>query len=318
MSWQDNYQLWQKAQNLDLDLKAQLKEMADDPKALEDAFTAPMEFGTAGMRGVLGPGINRMNIYTVRQATEGLARFMDTLDDTTKQRGVAISFDSRYNSELFAHESAKVLGAHGIPSYVFDQLRPTPELSFTVRHLKTYAGIMITASHNPKQYNGYKIYGPDGGQMPPKEADLITSYVRKVTDLFNIAVVAETKLREAGLMHLIGEDVDQAYLAELKTVTINPDLIAETGKNMKLVYTPLHGTGKMLAERVLHNAGFQGFSIVTKQAILDPEFPTTPFPNPEFPQTFDLAIKLGQQEGADVLIATDPDADRLGTAVRQP
>ncbi|MCH4170402.1 MAG: phospho-sugar mutase [Lactobacillus sp.] len=318
MSWQDNYQLWQKAQNLDLDLKAQLKEMADYPKALEDAFTAPMEFGTAGMRGVLGPGINRMNIYTVRQATEGLANFMDTLDDTTKQRGVAISYDSRYNSELFAHEAAKVLGAHGIPSYVFDQLRPTPELSFTVRYLKTYAGIMITASHNPKQYNGYKIYGPDGGQMPPKEADLITSYVRKVADIFSIPVVAETKLREAGLMHLIGEDVDQAYLADLKTVTINSDLVAKTGKDMKLVYTPLHGTGKMLAERVLHNAGFQGFSIVTKQAILDPEFPTTPFPNPEFPQTFDLAIQLGQQEGADVLIATDPDADRLGTAVRQP
>ncbi|MCD2256850.1 phospho-sugar mutase [Agrilactobacillus fermenti] len=318
MSWQDNYQLWQQAKELDLELKHQLTAMANDQAALADAFTAPMEFGTAGMRGVLGPGINRMNIYTVRQATEGLATFMDTLDAETKKRGVAISFDSRYNSELFAHEAARVLGYHDIPTYVFDQLRPTPELSFTVRHLHTYAGIMITASHNPKQYNGYKIYGPDGGQMPPKEADMITGFVRKVTDLFAIKVADEQNLREKGLMHLIGEDVDLAYLANLKTVSINHDLIAQTGKDMKLVYTPLHGTGKMLAERVLHNAGFQGFRMVTEQAILDPEFATTPFPNPEFPQTFDLAIKLGQAEGADVLIATDPDADRLGTAVRQP
>lgn len=318
MSWQENYQAWEKTDNLDLDLKAQLAALTDDEKTLEDAFTAPMEFGTAGMRGVLGPGINRMNIYTVRQATEGLALFMDTLDEKTKQRGVAISYDSRYNSELFAHEAARVLGAHHIQSYVFDQLRPTPELSFAVRHLQTYAGIMITASHNPKQYNGYKIYGPDGGQMPPKEADLITSYVRKVTDLFHIAVVPESTLRESGVMHLIGEDVDQAYLDNLKTVSINNALIQTTGKDMKLVYSPLHGTGKVLAERVLHNAGFQGFKMVTKQAILDPEFPTTPFPNPEFAQAFDLAIELGQQEDADVLIATDPDADRLGTAVRQP
>lgn len=318
MSWQDNYQAWKNTKDLDLDLKTELEAISDDDQALADAFTAPMEFGTAGMRGVLGPGINRMNIYTVRQATEGLALFMDTLAPDVKKRGVAISFDSRYNSERFAHEAAKVLGAHDIPTYVFDMLRPTPELSFAVRYLKTYAGIMITASHNPKQYNGYKIYGPDGGQMPPKEADLITTYVRKVTDLFTIKVANEQTLREADVMHLIGEDVDQAYLDALKTVSINKDLIQTTGKTMKLVYTPLHGTGKVLAERVLHNAGFQGFSIVTKQAILDPEFPTTPFPNPEFAQAFDLAIQLGEQEDADVLIATDPDADRLGTAVRQP
>ncbi|MFD1672521.1 phospho-sugar mutase [Agrilactobacillus yilanensis] len=318
MSWQDNYQTWKNTENLDLELKAQLVAIADNEDELADAFTAPMEFGTAGMRGVLGPGINRMNIYTVRQATEGLALFMDTLDEATRNRGVAISFDSRYNSELFAHEAARVLGAHKIPTYVFDQLRPTPELSFAVRQLHTYAGIMITASHNPKQYNGYKIYGPDGGQMPPKEADLITSYVRKVTDLFTITAVPERDLREAGLMQLIGEDVDQVYLENLKTISINKDLIETTGKHMKLVYSPLHGTGKVLAQRILNNAGFQGFSIVTKQAILDPEFPTVPFPNPEFPEAFDLAISLGQKEDADVLIATDPDADRLGTAVRQP
>lgn len=317
MSWQDNYEQWQKA-DLTPDIAEELAQMAGHTDDLEDAFTAPMEFGTAGMRGVMGPGINRMNIYTVRQATEGLARFMDKLPAEKKQQGVAISFDSRYHSQEFAHESARVLGAHNIPSYVFDSLRPTPELSFSIRHLHTYAGIMITASHNPKQYNGYKIYGPDGGQMPPEEADTITKYIREVTDLFHIPVVQETKLREEKVMHLIGEDVDEAYLDALKSVTINPDLIASDGKDMKLIYSPLHGTGKVLAQRVLQGAGFQAVRIVPKQAILDPEFPTTPFPNPEFPQTFDLAIKLGKEEHADVLIATDPDADRLGTAVRLP
>lgn len=317
LAWQDTYQTWVAYPELDADLKKELTATTDQEQ-LEDAFYAPMEFGTAGMRGVMGPGINRMNIYTIRQATEGLALFMDTLDAATKQRGVAISFDSRYNSELFAHEAARVLGAHKIPSFVFDGLRPTPELSFAVRHLETYAGIMITASHNPKQYNGYKIYGPDGGQMPPKEADLITSYVRKAADLFGIAVVDEHDLRTAKLMTMIGEDVDEAYLANIKKVTINQALVDEIGPKLKLVYSPLHGTGKMLGAQALRNAGFTQFKLVAKQAIADPEFPTVPFPNPEFPQAFDMAIELGKQENADILVATDPDADRLGTAVRQP
>ncbi|WP_412988621.1 phospho-sugar mutase [Pediococcus siamensis] len=318
MDWKDTYQTWVKRPDLEPGLKAELAELEKDPGKLEEAFYAPMEFGTAGMRGVMGPGINRMNIYTVRQATEGLANFMDELDDATKQRGVAISFDSRYHSEEFAHEAAHVLGAHHIPSFVFDDMRPTPELSFTVRHLQTYAGIMITASHNPKQYNGYKIYGPDGGQMPPAESDKITTYIRQVTDIFDIPVAKEHDLRQDGRLTLIGEAVDQAYLAEVKTVTINPDLIRESGADMKLIYTPLHGTGKVLGNRALQNAGFSDFTIVPEQAIADPEFITTPFPNPEFAQTFDLAIKLGKQQGADLLVATDPDADRLGAAVRKP
>lgn len=318
MSWQDNYAIWQQQPVMDLALKQTLTNMADDQEALEKAFSVPMEFGTAGMRGLLGPGINCMNIYTVRQATEGLARFMDTLPNDTKQRGVAISFDSRYQSETFAHEAARVLGQHQIPTYVFDALRPTPELSFTVRHLKTYAGIMITASHNPKQYNGYKIYGEDGAQMPPKESDMITGYIRAVTDLFAIEVADEMALREAGLMTLIGENVDQAYLAEVKKVTINQELVDTVGKDMSLIYTPLHGTGKVLGERALRQAGFEKFTMVAEQAVVDPEFPTTPFPNPEFPQTFDMAIELGKAQEADLLIATDPDADRLGAAVRQP
>lgn len=318
MSWETTYKQWTNQSNLLPDLKEELDQMKGNDEVLEEAFSVPMEFGTAGMRGVTGPGINRMNIYTVRQATEGLARFMDTLDLDTKQRGVVISFDSRYHSKEFAHEAARVLGKHEIPTFIFDDMRPTPELSYTVRKLNTYAGIMITASHNPKQYNGYKIYGEDGGQMPPKESDLITKYIREVTDLFTIEVAQERALREADLMHMIGEDIDEQYLAEVQTVTINHDLIEKDGKTMKLVYTPLHGTGKIIGKRALMGAGFAGFKMVVEQTIADPEFPTTKFPNPEFPQAFDLAIKLGNEQQADLLIATDPDADRLGAAVRQP
>ncbi|MCM8609622.1 MULTISPECIES: phospho-sugar mutase [Lactiplantibacillus] len=318
MSWQDTYNTWKNQATLETSLKQELTAMAGDDSALEDAFYEPMEFGTAGMRGVLGPGINRMNIYTVRQATEGLARFMDTLPADVKERGVAISFDSRHHSEDFAHESARVLGQHGIKSYVFESLRPTPELSFTVRHLHTYAGIMITASHNPKQYNGYKIYGEDGGQMPPKESDLITSYIRKVDDVFAIAVADEQQLLADKTETIIGDDVDQDYLAKVKEVTINQKLVDEVGKDMKLVFTPLHGTGRMLGEKALKNAGFKNFSVVKEQAVADPDFSTVKFPNPEFPEAFKMAIDLGKKEGADVLIAVDPDADRLGTAVRQP
>ncbi len=318
LSWQDTYKTWKEQATLESSLKQELTAMAGDDATLEDAFYQPMEFGTAGMRGVLGAGINRMNIYTVRQATEGLARFMDMLPADVKERGVAISFDSRHHSKDFAHESARVLGLHGIKSFVFESLRPTPELSFTVRHLHTYAGIMITASHNPKQYNGYKIYGEDGGQMPPKESDLITSYIRKADDLFAIEVADEVQLLADHTETIIGDDVDQAYLAKVKEVTINQKLVDEVGKDMKLVFTPLHGTGRMLGEKALKNAGFKNFSVVKEQAVADPEFSTVKFPNPEFPEAFKMAIDLGKQEDADVLIAVDPDADRLGTAVRQP
>ncbi|MCH5464665.1 phospho-sugar mutase [Levilactobacillus tujiorum] len=318
MSWQDNYRVWQQQPTMIPYIKRELDAIADDPKALEAAFSGPMSFGTAGMRGVMGPGIGQMNVYTVRQATEGVARYLDTLDEATKQRGVAISFDSRYHSTEFAHEAAHVLGAHHIPSFVFDDLRPTPELSFAVRHLHTAMGIMITASHNPKQYNGYKIYGPDGGQMPPKASDMITDFVRSAKDVFDIKVADEQQLRADKTMQIIGENVDQPYLQNVESVTINPDLIQSVGKTMKLIYTPLHGTGKVIGERALRGAGFENFTMVPEQAIADPEFPTVPFPNPEFAQAFDMAIALGKKEGADLLVATDPDADRLGAAVREP
>lgn len=318
MSWEDSVKEWQDYADLDFNLKKELATLAEDKDALKEAFYAPMEFGTAGMRGVMGPGINRMNIYTVRQATEGLANFMDTLDFTDKKRGVAISFDSRYHSQEFALAAAGVLGKHGIPSFVFDSMRPTPELSYTVRELNTYAGIMITASHNPKQYNGYKIYGSDGGQMPPMESDKITEYIRQVTDIFGVEALTQSELRAKGLMTIIGEDIDLKYLEEVKTVSINHELIQRFGADMKLIYSPLHGTGKVVGGRALENAGFKDYTMVPEQAIADPEFITTPFPNPEFPQTFDLAIELGKKQDADLLIATDPDADRLGAAVRLP
>lgn len=318
MSWEETYTIWNKRPDLAPEVREDLDKIANDNEALEDAFYTPMEFGTAGMRGLIGAGINRMNIYTVRQATEGLARFMDTLDEETKLRGVAISYDSRHMSQEFAFEAARVLGAHGIPSFVFESLRPTPELSFTVRHLHAYAGIMITASHNPKQYNGYKIYGEDGAQMPPKESDMITNYIREVDDLFAVEVADKDALINDNTLQVIGSEVDEVYLENAKEVTIDRELVAEEGKTMKLVFTPLHGTGGMLGDKALRQAGFEDFTMVPEQAMPDPEFPTVEHPNPEFTEAFDLAIKLGKSQKADLLVAVDPDADRLGAAVRQP
>ncbi|WP_063084182.1 phospho-sugar mutase [Weissella cibaria] len=317
MTWQDNYQIWADRTDLPANLQADMQQLATDDKAAEDAFYQPLSFGTAGMRGILGAGINRMNIFTVRQATEGLARLMDSLDDAVKGRGVAISYDSRHFSPEFAIESAKVLGAHGIKAYVFETLRPTPELSFTVRHLNAYAGIMITASHNPKDYNGYKIYGEDGGQMPPKESDIITASIREA-DMFEVPVKDETELVAAGLLVKIGKEVDDAYLAEVKTVTVNQELIDTVGKDMKLVYSPLHGTGALIAGQALQNAGFENVTIVPEQAEPNGDFPTVKLPNPEDPEALAMGIALAKEQGADVVIAVDPDADRMGTAVRQP
>ncbi|MBU7568451.1 phospho-sugar mutase [Weissella sagaensis] len=317
MTWQENYQVWAEHTDMPEYLQTEMMALANDDTQAEDAFYQPLSFGTAGMRGLLGAGINRMNIYTVRQATEGLAKLMDSLNDDVKQRGVAISYDSRHFSHEFAIESAKVLGAHGIKAYVFESLRPTPELSFTVRHVNAYAGIMITASHNPKEYNGYKIYGEDGGQMPPKESDIITASIRQA-DMFAVPVKSQEELAEAGLLVTIGKDIDDAYLAEIKNVTVNQDLIDEVGHDMKLVYSPLHGTGALIAGQALANAGFKNVTIVPEQAQPDGDFPTVALPNPEDPAALAMGIALAKEQGADVVIGVDPDADRMGTAVRLP
>ena len=315
MSWKDVVIKWEKFEGLEDYLKTQLENFSEEEK--EEAFYAPLEFGTAGMRGIVGPGINRMNIYTVRQATEGLARLIETYGEEAKKRGVAIAHDSRHFSPEFALESAKVLVKHGIKAYVFEDLRPTPELSYAVRHLHTFAGIMITASHNPAAYNGYKVYGEDGGQMPPKDADALTEYVRQVENPLAVDVVTKEELEQSALFEWIGEAVDTAYLEEIKSVSVNPSLLSDT-KDLSVVYTPLHGTGLMLTKRALDQAGFTGLQIVSEQAVPDGDFTTVKSPNPEEAGAFEYAIRLGEETKADVLLATDPDADRMGAAVRQP
>ena len=315
MSYQENYQKWVDFAELPDYLRKDLENM--DEKTKEDAFYTNLEFGTAGMRGLIGAGTNRINIYVVRQATEGLARLIESKGGNEKERGVAIAYDSRHFSPEFAFESAAVLAKHGIKSYVFESLRPTPELSFAVRHLNCFAGIMITASHNPAPFNGYKVYGEDGGQMPPHDADALTTYIRAIENPFAVEVADVEAEKASGLIEVIGESIDAEYLKEVKDVNINPALIEEFGKDMKIVYTPLHGTGEMLARRALAQAGFDSVQVVEAQAIPDPDFSTVKSPNPENQAAFALAEELGRQVGADVLVATDPDADRVGVEVLQ-
>ena len=315
MTYQENFQKWADFADLPDYLRRDLESM--DEKTKEDAFYTNLEFGTAGMRGLIGAGTNRINIYVVRQATEGLARLIESKDGNEKERGVAIAYDSRHFSPEFAFESAAVLAKHGIKSYVFESLRPTPELSFAVRHLNCFAGIMITASHNPAPFNGYKVYGEDGGQMPPHDADALTTYIRAIENPFAIEVADVEAEKASGLIEVIGEAVDAEYLKEVKDVNINPALIEEFGKDMKIVYTPLHGTGEMLARRALAQAGFDSVQVVEAQATPDPDFSTVKSPNPENQAAFALAEELGRQVGADVLVATDPDADRVGVEVLQ-
>lgn len=315
MSYQENYQKWVDFVELPDYLRQDLENM--DEKTKEDAFYTNLEFGTAGMRGLVGAGTNRINIYVVRQATEGLARLIESKGGNEKERGVAIAYDSRHFSPEFAFESAAVLAKHGIKSYVFESLRPTPELSFAVRHLNCFAGIMVTASHNPAPFNGYKVYGEDGGQMPPHDADALTTYIRAIENPFAVEVADVETEKASGLIEVIGEAVDVEYLKEVKDVNINPALIEEFGKDMKIVYTPLHGTGEMLARRALAQAGFDSVQVVEAQATADPDFSTVTSPNPESQAAFALAEELGRQVGADVLVATDPDADRVGVEVLQ-
>ena len=315
MTYQENFQKWADFADLPDYLRRDLENM--DEKTKEDAFYTNLEFGTAGMRGLIGAGTNRINIYVVRQATEGLARLIESKGGNEKERGVAIAYDSRHFSPEFAFESAAVLAKHGIKSYVFESLRPTPELSFAVRHLNCFAGIMITASHNPAPFNGYKVYGEDGGQMPPHDADALTTYIRAIENPFAVEVADVEAEKASGLIEVIGDAVDTEYLKEVKDVNINPALIEEFGKDMKIVYTPLHGTGEVLARRALAQAGFDSVQVVEAQATPDPDFSTVKSPNPESQAAFALAEELGRQVGADVLVATDPDADRVGVEVLQ-
>ncbi len=315
MTYQEKYRTWLDYAQLPDYLRQDLVSM--DEKTKEDAFYTNLEFGTAGMRGYIGAGTNRINVYVVRQATEGLAKLVASKGDEAKKRGVAIAYDSRHFSPEFAFESAQVLAAHGIQSYVFESLRPTPELSFAVRHYNAIAGIMVTASHNPKEFNGYKVYGEDGGQMPPTDASALTDYIRAIDNPFTIELADLEESKASGIIKVLGEETDVQYLEELKDLSINPELIKEYGADMKIVYTPLHGTGEMLTRRALAQAGFNSVQIVESQATADPDFSTVASPNPESQAAFALAEELGREVGADVLLATDPDADRVGVEVRQ-
>ncbi|MDR2993073.1 MAG: phospho-sugar mutase [Bacillus cereus] len=316
MNWKQEFSRWLSYAQLDAELKEQLENMKQDEKKIEDSFYKNLEFGTGGMRGELGAGTNRLNVYTVRKATKGLASFIEKLGEEAKKRGVVVAYDSRHKSPEFAMEVAATLGARGITTYVFESLRPTPVLSFAVRHLHTVSGIVLTASHNPPEYNGYKVYGEDGGQLPPKEADELISYVNAVEDELTVEVADVEQLKADGLLHIIGQEVDDAYAAELNNVIINKEMVQKVGKDLKIVFTPLHGTSNVSVRRGLGEVGFTNVTVVKEQELPDPNFSTVKSPNPEEHAAFEYAIRDGEKIGADVLIATDPDADRLGVAVR--
>ncbi|MCM3216322.1 phospho-sugar mutase [Niallia taxi] len=313
MVYQDIVEKWASFQDLETNLKAQLQELQKSEKQLEDSFYKHLEFGTGGMRGELGPGINRMNIYTVRKAAQGLGKYIQEQGKEAMERGVAVAYDSRHQSPEFALEVAKVVGKLGIKSYVFEELRPTPELSYAVRHLNTFAGVVITASHNPPEYNGFKAYGEDGGQLPPEAADVIIKYVNAVENELTIEVLEEKELLDQGLLTYIGADVDAAYVEQLKTIQLNKLPEAE---DLKIVFTPLHGTANKPVRAGLQAFGFGNVTVVKEQELPDANFSTVKSPNPEEHAAFEIAIRYGKEIDADILLGTDPDADRLGVAVK--
>ncbi|MED4617997.1 phosphoglucomutase [Priestia megaterium] len=316
MNWKTQLDKWLTFNALDAELKEELLIMKEDDKYAEDAFYKNLEFGTGGMRGELGPGTNRLNVYMVRKATEGLACYIEESGEEANKKGVVVAYDSRHKSPEFALEVAKVLGQHGIKTYVFDELRPTPELSYAVRYLNAFAGIVITASHNPPQYNGYKVYGEDGGQLPPTAADKIITHMNCVENELSISVKEEQELLAEGLLTYIGAEVDAAYTEALKTIQLNRKLVEEAGNELKIVFTPLHGSGNKPVREGLKAFGFTNVTVVKEQEHPDPDFSTVQSPNPEEHAAFELAIRYGKEIDADLLMATDPDADRLGVAVK--
>ncbi|RSL34657.1 phospho-sugar mutase [Salibacterium salarium] len=316
MEWRHNWNRWNEAIGLDKELKEQLKEIADNEKVLEDSFYKYLEFGTGGMRGETGPGTNRMNRFTIRRAAEGLARYIDECGESAKSQGVVIAFDSRHYSHDFAMETALTLGAHDIQTYIFQELRPTPELSYAVRTLKAFAGVVITASHNPPEYNGFKVYGQDGGQFPPEPAEALINKVEEVENELAIEIADENEVKASRLLKVIGEEIDKAYNDELQSIILNPELVQEKGDEISIVFTPLHGTANIPVTRLLETSGFENIHVVKEQALPDPEFSTVKSPNPEDKAAFDLAIQAGESQHADILIATDPDGDRIGIASR--
>ncbi len=313
-NYKELYNEWLNNPYFDEETKAELRSIAADEKEIEERFYTELEFGTAGLRGIIGAGVNRMNVYTVRKATQGLANYILKVGGANK--GVAIAFDSRRMSPEFADEAARCLAANGIKAYIFESLRPTPELSFAVRELKCIAGINITASHNPPEYNGYKVYWEDGAQITPPHDGGIMDEVKAVTDYATVKTMDKAAAMEAGLYQVIGKEVDDKYIEELKKQVKRPEAIKEMAKELKIVYTPLHGTGNIPARRVLEELGFENVYVVAEQELPDGNFPTVSYPNPEAAEAFELALKLAKEKDADLVLATDPDADRLGVYVK--
>ena len=309
-NYKEKYKEWLESSIIDEDTKNELKKIANNEKEIEDRFYKDLEFGTGGLRGIMGAGTNRMNLYTVKKATQGLANYICSKNGQDK--GVVIAYDSRNNSKLFSKEAALVLNANGIKTYLFKNLRPTPELSFAVRELKAIAGIVITASHNPPEYNGYKVYWEDGGQIvPPVDKEIITE-VNKINDLAEIKNISEEDAQKQYLYNEIDEEIDNRYIGEVKKLILNPEIVKKHGSQLKVVYTPLHGTGGTLVPRILKEIGLTNVYVVPEQEKPDGNFPTVSYPNPEDSKTFELALKLAIKVDADIVLATDPDADRLG------
>ena len=314
MDYKEVYEQWLSNPYFDDATKEELKNIAEDDNEIKERFYMDLEFGTAGLRGIIGAGTNRMNIYVVRRATQGLANYIAKVDK--KSQGVAIAYDSRHMSPEFAEEAALCLAANGIKAYIFESLRPTPELSFAVRHLGCAAGINVTASHNPPEYNGYKVYWEDGAQITPPHDSGIMGKVKSISDWNTVKTMDKAEAEKAGLFQVIGKEVDDAYMAELKKQVLHMDAIEAEGKNLKIVYTPLHGTGNIPARRILKELGFENVYVVKEQELPDGDFPTVSYPNPEAAEAFELGLKLAKEVDADLVLATDPDADRLGVRVK--
>lgn len=310
MDYRDAYESWLKDDYFDGEIKKELREIAEDEKEIEDRFYRELEFGTGGLRGVIGAGTNRMNIYTVRKATQGLANYI--IKARGQEKGVAIAYDSRRMSPEFAKEAALCLNSNGVKTYIFESLRPTPELSFAVRELNCIAGIVITASHNPAEYNGYKVYWEDGAQITPPHDKNILAEVAAVKDYSEVSTMAEEEAVKLGLYNVIDSNMDDRYMEELKKQSIHPEIIKKMAEDIKIVYTPLHGTGNLPVRRVLKELGFKQVYVVEEQEAPDGNFPTVSYPNPEDPKAFTLALELARRVDADIVLATDPDADRLG------
>ena len=316
MNYLESYKQWLNSEYVDEQTKEELRQIEKDKKEIEERFYTNLEFGTGGLRGIIGAGTNRMNIYTVRKATQGLAEYICRHGEEAKKRGVVIAYDSRYKSPEFAMQAARVLAANGVKAYVFDELRPTPELSFAVRELKAIAGIVITASHNPAKYNGYKAYWEDGGQLPPHSANAVLEIMNQ-TDIFTgVKIMDENEAKKQGLIHIIGEEVDSRYLEEVHKQSINPDVVKAVADNFKIIYTPFHGAGNKPVRRILNMLGLKNLIVVKEQEQPDPAFSTVKSPNPEEKEGFTIAIEMAKKENVDLIIGTDPDCDRVGVVVR--